>query len=124
MSRPEATEILTKSQGTTGVSFSPRAGELIVSLAQGFPHYTHLLGLHSVRLAADQGSWTVEEGHVRGALEKAIISSQQSLQRAYHSATTSPRKDNLFAEVLLACAVAGTDELGYFAASDLREPPD
>jgi hypothetical protein len=79
-----------------------------------------LLGLHSVRAAVDKASWTIEESHVELALDKAIGASQQSLQRAHHSATTSPRKDNLFAQVLLACALAETDDLGYFAAADVR----
>ena len=34
----------------------------------------------------------------------------------------SPRKNNLFADVLLACALAPTDELGFFAAQDIRGP--
>ena len=34
----------------------------------------------------------------------------------------SPRKDNLYAKVLLACALAPVDEMGYFGASDVREP--
>ncbi|MCE4544572.1 MULTISPECIES: hypothetical protein [unclassified Caballeronia] len=32
----------------------------------------------------------------------------------------SPRKDNLFADVLLACAMAPADQMGYFAAQDIR----
>jgi len=34
----------------------------------------------------------------------------------------SPKKDNLFSDVLLSCAMAEPDELGYFAAADVREP--
>ena len=34
----------------------------------------------------------------------------------------SPRKESLFADVILACALAETNELGFFAASDVREP--
>ncbi|HEY7334422.1 MAG TPA: hypothetical protein VH639_06035 [Bryobacteraceae bacterium] len=56
------------------------------------------------------------------AIENSIGNSQQSVKRTWHQATTSPRKDNLFADVLLACALAETDELGYFAAQDVRHP--
>ena len=56
------------------------------------------------------------------AIEDAIGNSQESVKRTWHQATTSPRKDNLFADVLLACALAETDELGYFAAQDVRSP--
>lgn len=47
---------------------------------------------------------------------------QQSIRNSYQQATTSPRKDTLFKQVLLACAVADVDALGYFASSDVREP--
>ena len=35
---------------------------------------------------------------------------------------TSPRSDNLYSQVLLACALAEADQLGYFAAADVRGP--
>jgi uncharacterized protein YejL (UPF0352 family) len=122
MSPHEAEEILTKSTDVTRISFQDDARKFIVTLSQGLPHYTHLLGLHAVRAAVDDQSWVIKESHVEQALTQAIGASQQSLQRAYHSATSSPRKDNLFAQVLLACALAPVDDLGYFAAADVRNP--
>ena len=55
------------------------------------------------------------------AIAEAVTHAQQSIQSAYLRATRSPR-DNLFEEVLLACALADRDDLGYFSASDVREP--
>ena len=52
----------------------------------------------------------------------AIDSAQQTLQRAYHQATMSQRSDALYRQVLLAAALANSDDLGYFAAADLRTP--
>jgi hypothetical protein len=46
----------------------------------------------------------------------------QSVVSNYQNATTSPRKDNLYGKVLLACAMAQTDPLGYFYAGDVRSP--
>ena len=122
MTAKESAMILAKGSDTTGVKFSDDAAALIVSLAKGLPHYTHLLGLHATRAAVDQGSWLVLDRHVEAATESSIVGSQQSLRRAYHTATTSPRPDNLFKQVLLACALSETDELGYFAAADVRSP--
>lgn len=59
---------------------------------------------------------------VNQAIAKAIEDAQQSIRNAYYDAIRSPRKDNLFADVLLACALAKTNELGYFAAQDVRQP--
>jgi hypothetical protein len=41
---------------------------------------------------------------------------------AYHKATSSSQKEILYARVLLACALAYTDDLGYFSAVDIRKP--
>jgi hypothetical protein len=40
----------------------------------------------------------------------------------YHRATESPQPEHLFEEVVLACAFAARDELGYFRARDVRDP--
>ncbi len=122
MSAQESFEILAHGEQTTSVRFTGDARKLIVSLAQGLPHYTHLLGLHATRAAVDDSSWDIKEAHVEAAVKSAIDGSQQSLLRTYHTATTSPRKDSLYRQALLACALAKTDELGYFAAADVREP--
>ncbi len=55
------------------------------------------------------------------AISKAIAGVNESIRTAYHHATSSARKDNIFADVLLACALAETDELDYFAAQHVRE---
>jgi hypothetical protein len=104
------------------MSFDGAAKEYISALSLGLPHYTHLLGLHSCRAALEQQSLSVDLEHVDRAIHEAIRGVQQRLQRAYHSATMSSRKESLYEEVLLACALADVDELGYFAAADVREP--
>lgn len=122
MTRKELSEILNKGFNHIGVKADEGAIGYISSLSQGLPHYTHLLGLHAVRDAIDHASRTVSVGNVESATEKAISTSQQSIMKAYHIATTSPRKDNIFSEVLLACALSRGDDLGYFAASGIRNP--
>ena len=64
----------------------------------------------------------VDSSHLQASIEKCINKAQQSIKDAYHKATSSPRPDNLFKEVLLACSLATTDELGFFAASDVVLP--
>jgi hypothetical protein len=60
--------------------------------------------------------------HVGTAISKAISEAQRTTTTAYHKATTSQRKDALYRQVLLACALAPTDELGFFAPADVRNP--
>jgi hypothetical protein len=59
---------------------------------------------------------------VNQAITKAIADAQHSIQQAYLAAIRSARKENLFGDVLLACALAKSDELGFFAAQDVRPP--
>jgi hypothetical protein len=58
---------------------------------------------------------------VATAIDNAIGGSQQSIRSDYEYAVRSPKRDNLFSDVLLACALADTTELGHFAAQDVRE---
>jgi len=59
---------------------------------------------------------------VETAIARSIDHAQQSIVSSYHHATSSPR-GNLYAEVLLACALANTDELGYFPICKRQRSP-
>ena len=122
MSRDEIIEILLKGGGRLGLTFDTAAANIIAGMAQGLPHYAHLLALHAARNAIERDSSTVEREDLTVAIDEAIEGSQHSIRHLYHGATMSPRKDNLFTDVLTACAMAGTDDLGYFAAQDVRTP--
>ncbi len=122
MSRDEIGSIIDRGLETLGMTVTEQAKRRIVLLARGLPHYAHLVALHATRAAADAHSLEVRADHVASAVERALQNAQQSIRNAYHKATTSPQKDNLFADVLLACALADADELGTFAAQDVRGP--
>jgi DNA polymerase III delta prime subunit len=122
MSQPELDEFLTKGVARLGMTITDSARAEISLLSQGLPHYTHLLGLHSTRMAIDAGELTVQSSHVKTAISKAVNDAQQSLRSDYRKAVTSPQKDNIYTQVLLACGLARTDEFGYFAAADVRDP--
>jgi Cdc6-like AAA superfamily ATPase len=121
MSKKELYEILDKGLGELEMTIDPLARERIALLSQGLPHYTHLLGLHAAQAAIWAEETHVSPSHVRQAIDKALNQAQQSIVGAYHKATSSPR-ENLYPQVLLACALATTDSLGYFAAADVRGP--
>jgi ABC-type thiamine transport system ATPase subunit len=122
MSPDEIKGIINIGLGRLSMTIAEDALHRITMLTQGLPHYAHLLGLHSSRNAIDGDRVLVLSEDVFGAIQKALGGTQQTIQRAWHKATMSPKRDNLFADVLLACAMARTDELGYFAAADVRDP--
>jgi Cdc6-like AAA superfamily ATPase len=122
MSNEELREIIEKGMQVLDMVIESNAKEEIANLSLGLPHYTHALALQAVRAAADSKSHSVTLRHVEVAIETALQLADQSIRTAYHRATTSVRKDTIFSHVLLACALARTDDLGYFAAGDIREP--
>lgn len=122
MSTVEVNQIVETGLGRLEMKIEQEALARIGLLAQGLPHYAHLISLHASRAAIDQRSVTITTDHVGSAVKKAIQGAQHSIRSAYELAIRSPRKDNLFGDVLLACALAKPNELGQFAAQDVREP--
>lgn len=122
MSQVEIRSVLDNGAGRLGMVFDSSARARIMKLAQGLPHYAHLIGLYATRAALDDRTLTVTLDAVTSAVARAIQGTQQSVLSVYDIAVRSARKDNLFADVLLACALAETNELGFFAAKDVREP--
>jgi hypothetical protein len=94
----------------------------IKGLSQGLPYITHLLALHSTRATIERGSSNVESGDVDVGIKASLGQWQQSVKSSYYHATKSQQPGHIYKEVLLACALAPTDDLGYFAAADVREP--
>jgi Cdc6-like AAA superfamily ATPase len=122
MSNSELEGIVETGLKVLEMSIDKDALAYISVLSQGLPHYTHLLALHSTRKAIDNHSKKVSIQNVQEAIVKALDQAQATTTTAYHKAVSSPRRDNIFRQVLLACALAKPDGLGYFAASDVREP--
>lgn len=122
MSNAELEDIVLKGLGILDMTIEKEALGYISVLSQGLPHYTHLLALHSARKAIEGRSRSISLANVGAAITKAIEQAQATTSSAYHRAVSSPRKDNIFRQVLLACALAKTDSLGYFAAADVTKP--
>ena len=72
--------------------FSDDAKKKISFLSQGLPHYTHLLGLHTVRNAIESGVDEVIMDHVDEAIRKAVGDAQHSLQTDYRKAVGFPSR--------------------------------
>lgn len=120
MSQRELEALLDKGIAKLGMTIQSAAKRRIVKLSQGLPHYAHLLALHATRAALDSHSVDVAGEHVKSALARALTSTQQSVLSSYERAVRSARKENLFAKVLLACAMSETNDLGEFAPQDIR----
>jgi Cdc6-like AAA superfamily ATPase len=118
----ELREIVETRLQRVGMAIQPDALAHIVALSRGLPHYTHLFGQRSAKAALEQRSLIVELDHIDASMGDSIEQINEVIRRQYYQATISPRKENLYKEVLLAAALAPVDDLGYFAPADLRTP--
>lgn len=121
MSRDELIEVVTNGMARMPeLTLDILLAQRIAELSKGLPHFTHLLAKHSVLSAIDSGHRTVTRQDYEKALKTATEDKTQTLREAYRDAVHSA-KESIFAEVLLACALA-TDEQGWFGAKDVRAP--
>jgi len=120
MASDEIVTIVQKGLDALGMTITDDALRRIILLARGLPHYAHLMGLHASRAALDDGFTVIDVESVQNGIEQAINDAQRTIQTAFLEATQSVKKVALFGDVLLACALADSDERGYFSAADVR----
>ena len=66
----------------------------------------------------DRSDVTVDD--VQAAIPKAV--DRHTILSDYQRATRSARRDALFSQVLLACALAPKNQLGFFTSGSIRDP--
>jgi len=121
MSQIEIENLVDKGFSAVGMTVEKAAKRRIYKFSQGLPYYAHLLGMHSALTAAAHDRMNVTIEDVNLALRKALKYVQQGIADEYECATLSSG-ETLHRWVLLACALAKTDEHGYFTASDVVTP--
>lgn len=117
MSDEELGEIIDgglKVAGLTMVNGRPR--NRVLAVARGFPHFVHLLMLSAGREALDHGTTNITDDVILAGLGRAVEGAEASLRDAYHTATVGTKKDNLWREVVAACATAESDDRGWFSS--------
>lgn len=121
MRRNEIEEIVVSGLADLGMHCDRDALNEISGLSKGLPTYAHLLALHAARSAVDDKHLDIRKENVQSAIKAAISQSEETIRAEYDKATFSSQKA-LYPDVLLACAMAQTDEHGRFAPSDVCEP--
>lgn len=109
-------------RSTLNVQCTERAVQAIVRLSQGFPYYTHLLAgaLGAEAIMSNQAE--IDDALVFKALLRAMDEASQQIRVSYTDAVAASRSDASYAQTLLACALAQTDDLGYFRPKDVAAP--
>jgi AAA ATPase-like protein len=122
MSRAETEQIVRNGLARLQMTIDQDALNQVAQLSQGLPYITHLLALNSAKTAMGNKQRRISNNDVDLGIKAAVDQWQQSIKSAYYHATKSQQPGHIYKEVLLACALAETDDLGYFAAADVRGP--
>lgn len=123
MSPDEIRDIIRRGLSRIDMTVDSDALDQVVALAQGLPHYAHLLGLYATLNALQNPPGkAVSVADIEAAIQKAVDNAEMSIRTAYNKATASPRAESLYRQVLLACALAQTDDLGFFQPAAVRDP--
>ena len=123
MSRDEVREVITTRLKRLAMGISEDALWRIAYFSAGLPAYAHSLGKFSALFAIEQHKLHIDEDMVLEATHQCMADVDYSIIEAYTRATERIyRKDNLFREVLAACALAETNDLGQFTAAAVELP--
>lgn len=121
MDDKELKEIITSRASRTVMKFDPDAIWTIITLSRGLPFFTQTLSKHAALVAIGNRRLTVTNEDVEASMERFIKDTEASFKDEYRAATRS-NQANFFQESLLACALAESDDDGFFTANDVVEP--
>ena len=122
MSTDELIQIVERGYSLAGLKAKKDVFERIGRMSQGLPHYAHRIGQESGFAALCKESIEVTNQDLEVGVSRAIELTNETIRASYAKAITSPQTGNLYRQVILACAMARDDDLGYFAAADIRRP--
>ena len=120
MSKQELSDIISDRYPRFGLTASEELISNLIDLSRGLPGYAHLAGREAALSAIRRRRRTVDDMDYTEAIRESVRRAQESIVTAYNRAVYSA-KENIYKEVLLACAMANTDSQGLFAAADIRD---
>ncbi len=122
MTEEEMNGILDLRYPRVGITIQDDARHVIISLSRGLPEYVHFLGRDAARNAIKSQRLVVQRADALVAIDGMVKNSDQTTDEAYSKAVLSNKRNNLYRQVLLACAIAKRDDLGRFIPSDVLPP--
>lgn len=122
MNKDELKEVIERRISHLGMQIEGNAKWKIINLSKGLPSFVHGLGKYSCYSAIDRRKRKLTEFDVDEAINAILESSQQTLKQTYETAVKSNQPTARFRHVLTACALAKTDESGFFTQTAVREP--
>jgi len=114
MSDAELADIVRRGEQRTSIEFPEPVVHRIVRLADGFPHFVHLVALHSaletidrLRNGAAPDRLRVDEASYAAGVSEAIRRSEHTLSQGYEDAVVSTRRPTHVYELILQAIAMG-----------------
>ncbi len=122
MDQEEIRDIIEGRLRRLGMSIQGDGKWKAINLTKGLPAFAHGLGKGAVLSAIRNRRLEITEGDVDHAIDEVLNSSQNSLKADYQLATHSNQEKARYRQILMACALAQSDEVGYFTPKQVEEP--
>lgn len=121
MTAAEARDVIDRHLRRLSMTVDEEAKALIAVLSRGLPGNIHLLTQYAALDAVLRDRTAhIARPNVQAAMTRAVDEAPASMTAAWRQATFSKR-ENLFREVLLACALSRKSALGWFTSTDVTD---
>lgn len=122
MTAPELRQMVERRLMRVSMTMDDDAKGRIAELSHGLPRHALQLTLDAALDALlRERSTHIHGGNVMAAMRRALQDAPPEIANPYRRAVASPRR-NLFRELVLACAVAPSDDLGWFTPNGVCAP--
>jgi Cdc6-like AAA superfamily ATPase len=123
MTNEEISEVVTSRTRRLRMKITQDAVWRITYFSAGLPFYAHSLGKYSALTAIENQRLDIDENTVLSSIDRCMADVDYMITESYTRATEKIyRKGNIFAQVLAACALTETNDIGQFTAAAVEEP--
>ncbi len=120
MNDSEIKQILVNGMTQLEIEVSEQVGKIVVDISNGYPHFTHLIGLKCAEEAVTNNIRKITKPTLISALDKAVNDAEGTMKRLYDNATQKPSssKSKKIELILKACSASVHDD---FRLCDISE---
>lgn len=122
MHKEEMRDVLEGRVRRLGMEIDGNAKWKAINLTKGLPAFAHAFGREAALSAIKRKKLRITEADVDVAIDAILNSNQNSLKQDYELATHSNQARARYRQILMACAMAQSDEIGYFTPKQVEEP--
>lgn len=122
MHKEEMRDVLEGRVRRLGMEIEGNAKWKAINLTKGLPAFAHSFGKEAALSAIRKRRLKIVEADVDAAIDAILLSNQNSLKQDYELATHSNQARARYRQILMACAMAQSDEIGYFTPKQVEGP--